>query len=334
LIGLVLANFDFTWTADAIRLVVFGKGSLLQDTLGHGLLPALRPWGPWSWIVTGRVGPGAALAAAALALYAAAYSLVFRAAGRTRGTRATGQARGGRRAGGGDRAGHAVAKPATAIFRLELPHLVFSAAGLLCIAAGIGFAAWLAGTAHPSVGIPLLGGSLIVLSSFARAVNVFGLDGGAVRRYALAGIRWDRVFQAKNRAWLVATAAGLVPLAAVTAFRLGPAPGLSFALSAGLLLALTVAWGNLGSILFPSARSSTGGDSREGPPFVNQAAPFLFGGIVVAVHVNVAPFGSAGFDAAVAACVAGTLALRIVFLRRVSRGFEQELETMLEKLRT
>jgi hypothetical protein len=49
--------------------------------------------------------------------------------------------------------------------------------------------------------------------------------------------------------------------------------------------------------------------------------------------MNIGPFGSVSFDLAAAACVIGAGVLRAAFLRRVSRGFNQELEVMLERLR-
>jgi branched-chain amino acid transport system permease protein len=48
---------DAVFGAILVAIMLFAPDGLF------GLLPALRPWGPWSWIVTGRVGPGAALAA-------------------------------------------------------------------------------------------------------------------------------------------------------------------------------------------------------------------------------------------------------------------------------
>jgi hypothetical protein len=224
---------------------------------------------------------------------------------------------------------------------MEVRLHALSTAGLAAAACAAGFTAWLGAAVHPSTGIALLGGVAVLLPGFSRAVNIFGQDGGAIRRYALAGVPWRSVFEARNAAWLTVSSLGCVPLAVALAVRVGTAAALSFGLSAILFMALAVAWGNLSSIIFAAARhgrdggagGATGDAAGAGPPFVNQAAPFIFCGLILILHVNVGPFGSAPFDLAAAACTVGAVASRAVFLRRVSRSFDQELEMLLERMR-
>jgi hypothetical protein len=166
---------------------------------------------------------------------------------------------------------------------------------------------------------------------------MFGQDGGAVRRYALAGVPWKTVFEAKNAAWLTVSGLWCVPLAVALALRVTPGAALSFVLSAVLFMTLSVTWGNVSSILFPAgilagARAGEARSAPAGQPFVNQAAPFVICGLVLALHRNVGSFGSASFDLAAAACVLAAVILRAVFLRRVSLGFDRELEILLERL--
>lgn len=316
LIALVLVNFDFDWSGGSIRLFVFQHPTLLLDDAGRGLLPSLRPWGPWSWIVEGRALPCVALAAAALVFYAAVTGVAFRRAGAIDPVTA--------RQGG-------VAPPAqrsAGIFRRELRHFLSSGAGAADAVLGLGCAGWLLLTKRPTPGIPLLGAFFIVLAGFSHAVNLFGRDKGAVRRYALGGVSWGDVFSAKNGAWLAVSGVSCIPLAAAAAIRLSFAPAMSFVLSALLVLVLTVTWGNISSLLFAAP---SGG--HEGPAFVNQAAPFVLGGVVLAVHRLVAPFGSAAFDAALAVCIVAATIFAAVYLRRVSRSFDDEVEGLLEKLK-
>jgi hypothetical protein len=319
LIALVLVNFDFDWSGGSIRLFVFQHPTLLLDDAGKGLLPSLRPWGPWSWIVEGRTALCVALAAAALAFYAAVTGLAFRKSGAidpvtTPSGRAASPAPRSARSPG--------------IFQRELRHFLFSGAGAADVVLGTGCAAWLLLTAHPTAGIPLAGGFFIVLAGFSHAVNLFGRDKGAIRRFAFSGVPWGEVFSAKNGAWLAVSGASCVPLVAAAAVRLSFPAVVAFALSAALVLLLTVAWGNVSSLLFAAPAPA-----HEGPPFVNQALPFLFGGVVLAAHRMIGPFGSAAFDAALVVCIAAAIVFAAAYLRRVAHSFDGEMESLLEKLR-
>jgi hypothetical protein len=319
LIALVAVNFDFDWTGGSIRLFVFQHPTLLLNNAGKGLLPSLRPWGPWSWIVNGRTALCAALAMAALTFYAAVTGVAYRRAGAidpatTPSGRAAPQSRRSARSPG--------------IFRRELHHFLSSGPGAADAALGVGFAVWLLSTPHPTEGIPLAGGFFILLAGFSRAVNLFGRDKGAVRRYAYSGISWSGVFSAKSGAWLAVSGASCVPLVVAAAVRLSLPAAVSLALAAALVLLLAVAWGNISSLLFAAPAGA-----REGPPFVNQAAPFLLGGVVLAVHRMIGPFGSPAFDAGMAVCIVAAALFAAVYLRRVSRSFDAEIESLLEKLR-
>jgi hypothetical protein len=325
LVALVFVNFDFDWAGSSVRLFVFQNPTLLVNDAGAGLLPSLRPWGPWSWVVDGRAVPCALLAAAAFAFYLLVTAAGFRKLSVINPATARGR--------GTSRQGLHAASPG--IFEQELRHFLFSGAGGAGAVLGVGAAVWLLFTAHPSAGIPLAGAFFVLIAGFSHAVNLFGQDAGAVRRYALGGVPWDAVFRRKNRAWLTVCGASCVPLVIAAAVRLTTPSAVSFALSAVLVLLLAVAWGNISSLLFASPRSTADapGAARVGPPFVNQAAPLLAAGIVLAVHRVIGPFGSAVFDVAIGACAGAAAIFTQAYLRRVSRSFDDELEGLLEKLR-
>lgn len=324
LIGLVAINFDFDWTGSTVRLFVFQHPVLLVNDAGSGLLSALRPWGPWSWIVEARPLACALTAAASFLFYCIVTAAAFGRSGIINPSTAPRWQK--------DRAPRPSAGPG--LFRQELRHLILSGTGITDAAVGIGFTAWLLLTAHQTPGIPLLGGFFILLAGFSRAVNLFGNDGGAVRRFVFGGIQWERLFLARNVAWLTVSGAASVPLLAAAAVRLRIPAASSLALAIAFALVLTVAWGNISSLLFASPRRAHHAAAQESPPFVNQAAPLAIGGVVLGVHQLVAPFGSAGFDTAIAACCAASAVFGVLYLRRVARGFDDELEPLLEKLRT
>jgi hypothetical protein len=215
----------------------------------------------------------------------------------------------------------------------ELRRMAFSGVGAAAVVTGFGGAAWLAAAAEPVAGIPLLAGFILLAAGPGTAANIFGADGGAVRRYALAGLPWHRIYVAKNAAWLAVMGAGCVPLLVAAVTRLGAAQALSvFAVFAFGLVA-SIAWGNLCSLVFaaPVARKRA---PREGPPFVNQAAPFALAAVVLGVHDMVAPFGTPGFIATVF-CIAGAAAIMAgLYLRRVAHAFDREVEGLLERLKT
>jgi hypothetical protein len=214
----------------------------------------------------------------------------------------------------------------------ELRRIAFSGVGAAVVVSGFGGASWLAATAQPSATIPLLGGFILLAAGLGTAANLFGADGGAVRRYALAGQPWHRIHVAKNAAWLAVMGAGYVPLLVAAALRLGAAQVLSLFAVFVLWLVASVAWGNLGSLVFAAPVAGTR-VPREGPPFVNQAVPFALAALVLGVHEMAAPFGTPGFIATVLglAGVAAILALR--YLRRVARAFDDEVEGLLERLK-
>ena len=327
LVALVFVNFDFDWTGGSIRVFVFQNPTLLVNDAGAGLLPSLRPWGPWSWVVEGLAAPCVLLAAAALAFYAAVTAAGFRKLSVI--NPVTARAKGSPRQ---DRHGR---RPGPGIFEEELRHFLFSGAGAASAVLGVGAAVWLLFTAHPTAGIPLAGAFFVLLAGFSHTVNLFGQDKGAVRRYAFGGVPWDTVFRRKNRAWLTVCGASCVPVVITAAVRLTAPSAVSFALSAALVLLLAVAWGNISSLLFASPRSTidSPGAARVGPPFVNQAAPLLAAGMVLAVHRMISPFGSALFDASVGVCAAAAAIFTRAYLRRISLSFDDELEGLLEKLR-
>jgi hypothetical protein len=336
LIALVLSNFDFTWSAGSVQVFIFQRSHLLVDGQGGGILPVLRPWGPWTWIVEGRTGACAVLAAAGFATSGLAWAAWYRNGQRADVPRAAVPVPGARAAARPARrpaAPREQGRPGLAIYHHELLRHAFSAQGLLGAAAGTGFGIWLFLAPESSIAYALVGGILVLLAGFPAVVNAFGYDGGAMRRYAIAGTPWNAVFAAKNLAWLTVTAVSCLPSCAAAGFCLGPRIALSFLLSAAMVLLLSVCWGNLSSLIFPWARSLHRGAPREQPAFVNQAAPFLIAGIVLGIHRAVAPFGSPGFDAAVSACTAIAAGLWAVFLRRAGRSLDGELETVLERLR-
>ncbi len=320
LIGLVLSNFDFDWSAREVRLFVFQHPVLLRDASGAGLLAALA-WGPWSWIVDGRWLPCAVLALVSFAACMAGAGRAFVRAGAIDPPTETASGRALRA-----RRGRAT------LVSGELRRIALSGVGAAAVVTGLGGAAWLAAMAHPVASIPLLGGFILLAAGFGAAANVFGADGGAVRRYALAGRPWHRIYAAKNAAWLAVVGAGCVPLLIAAALRLDVVRALSVLAVFVLGLAASVAWGNLGSLVFAAPASATRAP-REGPPFVNQAAPFALAAVVLGVHEVVAPFGTPGFIVAVFGLAVAAAILAVLYLRRVARAFDEEVEGLLERLK-
>jgi len=53
--------------------------------------------------------------------------------------------------------------------------------------------------------------------------------------------------------------------------------------------------------------------------------------IPLTIHRSGAPFGSGGYDAAIAVLGIAVVALSALFLRRVRATFDDELETVLER---
>jgi hypothetical protein len=205
-------------------------------------------------------------------------------------------------------------------------------------AISLGCLAWQLAGREPTIGIPILGGFLVLLTGFSYISNIFGRDGQALRRYALLSVDWSAVFAAKDLAWLAVTGGTVAPLVLAAALRSQARDTLSFTLAACMVVVLTVVWGNLGSILFPADRSRARAATRaaaqtaaQGPAFANQVAPFVLCGLPLAIHRTVAPFGSLAFDAVAVLCSAAGLALWYAFLRRVVRAFDVELESVLDR---
>src|SRR5208283_5137537 len=163
------------------------------------------------------------------------------------------------------------------------------------IAAGV----WLLATRKPSMNIALLGGFLALAAGFTYSSNTFGHDGHALRRYALLGPDWGVVLAAKNRAWLTIMGLSVLPSVAIDAARVSSSSALSLLLSESLVLALSIVWGNISSVLLPSRIGSGRANA-----FVNQAAPFALCALPLEIHTIVAPFGSFGFDISVCICLA------------------------------
>jgi hypothetical protein len=208
----------------------------------------------------------------------------------------------------------------------EMRRLLQSAGGALGLAAGLGSAVWLLLAREPTIGIPLLGCFVVMLSGFGAASNIFGPEGHALKRYALLNVDWRMLFAAKNGAWLAVTGAFLVPPATATALRVSPGAAAALLLSAALCLSLCVVWGNISSLLFPSADRA-----RRGGAFVNQLAPFVIAAVPFAIHSEVAAFATVGYDAAVAVCIALSVILHARLRARIGRTFDAELESVVAR---
>jgi hypothetical protein len=312
---LVLANFDFDWKAGPVRLFLFQHPLPLADATGGGPISWIRPGSPSAWIFQGRLAACAALAAACLLLYGLCIRHVYAKAGEPEPPHR-----------GRTRAPARAATIPGLLYRHELARLATAPATAVGVAAGLGSALWLLLTPHPTAGIPALGCAIALLAAFPFAVNIFGHDGKALRRYALLYPDWRVVFGSKNGAWLTVMAAAMAAPMAAAAARIGPAAGVSLLLCGTAVLSTGVLWGNLGSLLLPSA---VGPGQRTA--FINQAAPFLLCGLPLMLHRTVGAFGSGVFDAALAACTAAAAALYGVFLRRLARTFDAEVGDVLER---
>ena len=188
-----------------------------------------------------------------------------------------------------------------------------------------GFAVWLLATREASPLIPLLGAVITLALGFSYASNLFGHDGHALRRYILLTPDWAGLFSAKNLAFCLVTVAELVPLVLAAIIRLPPASTLSLLGSTILVILLLILWGNISSMLFPSA------GSREGV-FMNQVAPLAAWGAPFAIHRSIAAFGSMLFLAAVCAGAICCFALYRLMLRGISSHFEEEAGAVLERM--
>jgi hypothetical protein len=97
------------------------------------------------------------------------------------------------------------------------------------------------------------------------------------------------VFAAKNRAWLTVMGLSLLLPIAADAVRVSALSAVSLLLSACLVLALSIVWGNLSSVLLPSRIGS-----GQANAFVNQVAPFALCALPFGIHTTVVSFGSLG----------------------------------------
>jgi hypothetical protein len=316
MLGLVAANFDFRWADGDVRLLVFQTRLLLDDGAGAGLLPAMGAWSPSFWIQKGWIAPCIGLLTVCLGCYVLALRGDYAASNAPSSSK--------RIAAPGKAAQSTDVR--TLLRHRELRQLSRAPGSFLQIAAGVGACVWLLSTTEPTIGISLLGCALIMLLGFAAASNIFGADGHALNRYALLNVDWRLIFDAKNRAWLIVAGCAMVPACAAAFIRVGPAPAASLLLSAALSLSLCVLWGNISSMLFPSAQGA-----RQGGAFVNQLAPFVIAALPLVIHRTVAEFGSIGFDATVAVCLAVTLVLHVRLRARVARTFDAELESVIER---
>ena len=315
LLGMVIANADFQWDSGTIRIFLFQHPTLLTDDAGRGLLTLFRPWSPSVWIFRGWVLPSVALMIATFGIYHLSLRGMYNAAGEVTPSRR-------RRAGGRVRG----TGMAAVVYRHELRYLAGSLRGFGGIAAGISAGAWLFAAGEPTVAIALLGCFLALAASFSYPSNTFGHDGHALRRYALLGPDWGTVFAAKNRAWLTVMGLSVLLPIAAAAVRVSVSSAASLLLSACLVLAISVVWGNISSVLLPSRTGSV-----QGAAFVNQAAPFALCALLLGIHMTVAPFGSFGFDIFVCVCLAAAAVLYALLLRRISRAFDADVESVLAR---
>jgi len=315
LLVILFSNADFRWPSGCVTLFLFQRSTLLIDDSGKGLLTIFRPWSPSVWIYLGWVVPSVAFMMTAIGLYVLSLRGVYSTVGEVAPSL---QVRMGAHVRG-------TSMPAV-IFRHELRYLARSPGGLVAIAAGITAGVWLSAAREPSMNIALLGGFLALVAGFTYPANTFGHDGHALRRYALLGPDWGMLFAAKNRAWLTIMGLSVLLPVAVAAARVSLASALSLLLGAGLVLSLSIVWGNISSVLLPSRIGS-----GQPKAFVNQVAPFALCAAPFWIHRAVAPFGSFGFDIAVCICLAPACALYAVLMRRISRAFDADVEGVLDR---
>ena len=315
LLAILFSNPDFQWEPGGVRIFLFQHPALLMDGAGRGILGLFRPWCPSVWVFRGWVAPCAGLLAATLVLFVLSLKGTYHAAGEAAPSRR-------RRMGERPRARGLAA----VIYRHELRYFAASPGGLAALGAGLMAGVWLIAARQPSVNITLLGGLLALAAGFTCSSNTFGHDGHALRRYALLGPDWGTIFAAKNRAWLTVMGLPVLVLAAADAARVSLSSGLSLLPGAGLVLVLSIVWGNLSSALLPSKNGLA-----QPKAFVNQAGPFALFAVPLAIHSMVAPFGSPGFAIATSICLAAALVVYVFLMRRISRGFDAEVERVLAR---
>jgi hypothetical protein len=200
------------------------------------------------------------------------------------------------------------------IFNKEARYLILFPRVIFSAAIALGSSIW--AIFEPALPIPLAGAVLASAISFSYPSNILGHDGSAIRRYALASVDWRKTFLGKNLAYL-AFEAPLSLLVISTAVGISCAAAVSLFLSIVLVLILAMAWGNLSSIIFPSAADGPRGERRT--IFVNQVFPWASWGIPLAIHCLVGAFGTALFDAVTGACILFSAFIFAIFLRKLPR---------------
>ncbi len=325
MLGLLLANFDFQWKDGGVKLFLFQHPFLLADAAGGGLLSLLRPWSPSAWIMGAARDPmsapwplfAAAAVVAAMGLSALAshgtYALALRQ--REEG-RASGRRRGLLGRGGLFRV----------LFSKEISYLLGSMGIRFGACAAAACSLWLMAAREPTVNIAILGAFLVLAAGFPYPSNLFGHDGAAVRRYALASLDWGTLFLAKNIAYVAMTAAPLALLSLAAAIRASAAESLSLALTAAVLLALCVLWGNLSSILVPSAAG------RRDGVFANQLFPVAVWAAPFFIGRSIAGFTTAAYRFVMLGCLLLSLIMYARMWRRISLHFDSEVEKLIGRL--
>jgi hypothetical protein len=343
MLGLVAANFDFHWSDGAVTLLVFQRPTLLTDG-GRGFLSNLRPWSPSAWIMAAGDERGRALrplfalgvAAAALAASALLARRALSAPPRNRESAPALRAWGlpWRRRGMGRFPRTPRWKGSLGIlFSHERAYLAGAAGARLALLAGIGFSLWLVFSREPTVNIAILGAAIAFIASFSYPSNVFGHDGGAVRRYALFSLDWGKLFIAKNLAYLASTAVPMALLVLATGLRTTARYAVGLAMTAAVLSALVILWGNVSSILVPQAsRRVESKTADRGGVFVNQLFPIVVWAVPFLVNRSIAPFGSASYDAAMAGCLIASGAAYRFLVKRISVRFDEDVESIMERL--
>ena len=301
-----------------MHIFVFQSRFLLYDGVGHGILAGLRPWSPSSWIMGSRPWLGALASAMYLAVAAGLLSLSFarslRGEGRVPEVRFAPRSHRGRA--GGIRG---------ILLSHEIGLLTRTTGVRLGALASVGFGAWLLFARETSPLMPLLGAVIVLALGFPYAANVFGHDGHALRRYILLSPDWAGIFAAKNISFGLVTAAELAPLAAASFARLSILTALSVLGSSVLVMVLLVLWGNISSMLFPSAGPGQGA-------FMNEIIPIAAWGAPLVIHRSVSGSDHRCTWQRLQPVVLACVALYRVMVGRIASHFEEEAGAVLERM--
>ena len=326
MIGLVLANFDFQWKDGRVSLFVFMQRSLLDDGAGSGLLPLLRPWSPSAWIAArGLSGWAGLLLSAALAVAAAAFlALAMRTALAAAAAGPRESSLSARRRSGPVPRG----TPGAVLLAHELRRLSSRGPTRFGAAAAVGVAAWTLLARDVSASMPMFGVVIALAALFSFASNIFGPDGPALRRYLMLSPDWGAVFASRNGAYGVTAAAFLLPLAAAAAIRISPGAAACVLLTGLLVAMIHCLWGNVSSMLLPSAEA---GPRARAPAFANQVALLAAWAIPFALHRSLR-FGTPAYALAAGGCLLGAAILYAVMLARVRGHFAEDAEAVLARM--